>query len=688
MSRQRLAVLLCMALALVTVATSCAQPTPQVVEKEVTVVVEKEKQVVQTVVVEKEKLVEKPVVQTVVVEKEVTPVPTVEVTQYREAPQLAEMVARGELPPVEDRLPADPLVVEPLEEIGQYGGFWNFGQIGETAYPYWQTYDYEFFVRWDPQWSKVLPNLAASWSSSADASEWTFYFRKGLKWSDGAPFTADDVLFWYEDIASNTDITPAFPSTYMVEGEPVVVSKIDDYTVRFKFAAPYPLLLLRMAAMTGGHLYAPKHYLQQFHARYVDQAKLDNMARDAGFESWWQLFNDKNNIHTNVERPTMDAWQITVPSGEKTSKAERNPYYWKVDTEGNQLPYLDWVQWKAYGSRDALLLAALAGEIDIQHTYLRDSIENLALFEQNKDKGQFRIYYRREDKSNFAALFFNLAHRDPVKNEILNQKDFRIALSYATDREDVSQTVWRGLARPRQVAPWDEAAQYDVSTLAYQHLDYDPDKANDMLDELYPEKDSEGFRLGPDGNRISLVVLLDTRYPQNVDTMEIVKRNWEEVGIEIVLDVVAGDLNAERQTSGDFDIVCTRFTDCGGGFPLLQMRSWVPLTTGANGLPAAWGLWYESGGESGVEPPEAAKRCRELYEQALLEPDQERREALIQQIFDINAEEFWAMGIVGYPNSFGIVKNDMRNVPLEGPTGWTFPGPAPYNPCTFFRKTD
>ncbi len=672
------------ALVLLIVLSSCATATPQVIRE--TVVVEKEKVVKETVVVEKEKIVEKPVVQTVIMEKVVTPVPTVIMSQYKEAPMLAELVKAGKLPPVEERLPQEPLVVQPLEEIGQYGGRWLFGFITETAYPYWQTYDYEFFVRWDPQWTTVLPNLATSWESSADASEWTFTLRKGVRWSDGEPFTADDVMFWYEDIISNKQITPAFPSIYMAGGQPMQVVKIDNYTVKFKFAAPYPLLLLQLAAMTGGHTYAPKHYLMQFHPKYTDQATLDKLTKEAKFENWWQLFQSKNEVLDNVDRPTLDAWEITVPRGEKIAKAQRNPYYWKIDPAGNQLPYLDEVWWKAYGSRDALMLAAMAGEIDYQHTYIRDNIDDLALLEANKEKGQYRIYYANEDKANYAALLFNYAHKDPVKREILNNKDFRIAISLASDREDVSQTVWRGLAQPRQVAPWDNPDHYDVTRLATQYTKRDVVQANALLDKHYPQKDAEGYRLGSDGKRITITMLLDTRYAKNVDTAEILKKNWKDIGVELVLDVVSGELFGQRQDAGEFEIVCTRFTDNGGSYPILQMRLWAPVSTGQNGLSAAWAKWLESGGQSGAEPPDAAKKVYELYQQAKTEPDEAKRDALLQQIFDINAEEFWTIGIVDYPRSFGVAKNDFRNVPMDGPTGWTFPGPAPYNLATFFKK--
>jgi peptide/nickel transport system substrate-binding protein len=607
--------------------------------------------------------------------------------KYSEAPQFSELVKSGKLPAIEKRLPQEPLTIKPLEEVGQYGGKWTFGFATETTYPYWQTYDYEFFVRWNDTWTGVLPNLATKWTSSTDAKEWTFNLRKGILWSNGDPFTADDVLFWAEDIAGNKDVTPTFPARWATGGQPMKVAKVDDFTVKFTFAAPQPLFLYMMADMNGDHLYAPKNYLKQFHVKYTDEAKLTQAAKDAKFEKWSQLFLAKNDIHSNIDRPTLDAWHISVPKGGKVCRGDSNPYYWKVDTAGNQLPYLDYIEWKGYGTGDAVLLAGLAGELEYQHTYIRDKVENLALLEENKVKGNFDIFYVKEDKFGYPSIMFNLASKDSIKKEILNQKDFRIALSNAINRADLVKTLWRGLATPRQVAPWDENTEYNLKKLATQYLEYDVAKANTMLDKLYPKKDADGYRLGPDSKRISFVVLLSQPYPKVTDAMEIIKTAWKAVGVEISLKVEANDLFTQHQVANDWEIVATRFTD-GGMFPILNPVWWVPgSAVQANSLVPAWSDWIISGGKTGVEPSENAKKCNTLWRQALSEPDQAKRTALMQQVFDINADEFWTLGVADYPKSFGVVKNDFRNAPRDVRfTGWMFPGPAPYNTCTFFHK--
>ncbi|MGQ9553223.1 MAG: ABC transporter substrate-binding protein, partial [Anaerolineae bacterium] len=233
---------------------------------------------------------------------EATAVPS----KYGEAPMLAEMVKAGTLPPVEERLPKEPVVILVTEEIGQYGGIWHRVAVGPgDAGIINSRLSYECLFRWSVDGRGVVPNVAKGYGVSADAAEFTFYLREGMKWSDGKPFTADDFLFWYQDVLLNTDLTPSFPRWLRdpVNDEPMVLEKVDDYTFKIKFKSSYGLFIQMLAGPSAlGLTDYPAHYLKQFHPNYVDKEELDKKTKDAGFDNWWEFFGNKHSWQ-NPEHP-------------------------------------------------------------------------------------------------------------------------------------------------------------------------------------------------------------------------------------------------------------------------------------------------------------------------------------------------------------------------------------------------
>jgi len=291
-----------------------------------------------------------------------------------EAPALARGVKAGDLPPLAERLPKTPMVVEPTQAEGLYGGEWNTALSveqgaadGYNGAGYVMTYiGYEPLVRWDVKWKDVIPNIAESFEIDGDGREYVFELREGIKWSDGEPFTADDILFAYNDVMNNAELSPEGPPGMYVSGDkPGELEQVDDYTVRFVFAEPNGLFLQNLATPTGLSLVIrPQHYLKQFHANH--NPDVDRLVAEKGFSKWLELFMAMADCWENPELPTLHGWIVTIPAGDNTRMVtERNPYYWKTDPSGAQLPYIDKVNFTRYNSVDALLLAVLNSEIEM-----------------------------------------------------------------------------------------------------------------------------------------------------------------------------------------------------------------------------------------------------------------------------------------------------------------------------------
>jgi peptide/nickel transport system substrate-binding protein len=617
-----------------------------------------------------------------------------------EAPMLAERVAAGDLPPLEERLPANPAVVEPFEGPGQYGGTWHSGLRGgqDNAWLV-RIMGYDYLVRWDLNWETVIPNLAESFESNADATEYTFKLREGVKWSDGEPFTADDIVFWYEAVIADEEYEAIHPveSWLLAENEPVVVEKVDDYTVKFVFPAPNGLFLQRLATPSGDDpTRFPAHYCSQFHAKFNTE-NLDELVAENNATDWVNLFELKcgniegtpyDSMWYNADLPTLYAWEVTTPYGGNSTQvvAERNPYYWKVDDQGRQLPYIDRLEAEIGDDVQVLVLRALNGEIDMQDRHIA-SLDNKAVFADNMEASDYRFFDTIPSSMNTNAIAFNLTHKDPVKREIFQNKDFRIALSHAINRQEIIDVVYVGQGEPYQLAPRPTSPFYHEQ-LAKQYTEYDPDLANEMLDAIYPEKNADGIRLGPDGNPIAFNVEVDATQLDRINVLELIKGYWEAVGIQA--NIVAEDrsLLYTRKDGNEHDVAV--WGGDGGLDVILEPRWYFPFSM-ESWYAQAWVTWYNNPSGEGAltapeEPSAAAQQQMELYDQIKASGDAAEQAELMNQILDIAAEEFYAIGIsLGAPG-YGIVKNTFHSVPSPHPGAWLYPNPGPTHPEQYWME--
>lgn len=623
-------------------------------------------------------------------------------TSAKEAPILAELVAAGTLPPVEERLPANPLTVDVVESLGQYGGTWRSGLRGgqDTA---WLTriMGYDFLVRWNPEWTEVVPNFAESYEVNAEATEFTFKLREGAKWSDGEPFTADDILFWYEDVFAYPEYLALHPmdSMWMGGGEPVRVEKVDDYTVKFVFAGPNGLFMQRLATPSGaGPTRHPKHYCSQFHPKYnadnIDALIAENQATD-----WVNLYDLKcgnvpgtpyEAIWYNADLPSIHAWDVTTPYGGTSTQvvAERNAYYWKVDPEGRQLPYLDRLVAEIGEDVEVLVLRALNGEIDMQDRHIA-TLANKAVFADNMEAGGYHFFETIPSSMNQVAIALNLTHKDPVKREIFQNKDFRIALSHAINRQEIIDVVYVSQGEPYQLAPRPTSPFYN-ETLAKQYTEYDPDLANEILDGIFPDKNDQGIRLGPDGNPIVFDVELDATQAERIDTLGLVKGYWEAVGIQINVKPEDRSLMYTRKDGNEHDAVVWGGD---GGLDVILEPRWYFPSSGESLYAQAWQVWFTNPTGEGAltqpeEPPAPVKEQMDLYNQIKATGDPAQQDALMKQILEITQDQFFAIGIALPVQGYGIVQNNFHNVPSPHPGAWLYPNPGPTNPPQYWIEQE
>lgn len=605
---------------------------------------------------------------------------------YNEAPMLAEQVANGNLPPVDERMPHNPVLLTPIESVGIYGGSWNVGRVSGDYNFIARLLQYEGLVRWDVNWTKVIPNVAQSVETSDDSRTFTFRLREGMRWSDGAPFTADDILFWYEDVYLVEDLKPThFVFLNGMEDE-FTVTKQDDYTVVFTFDEPFGMFLQNMATMSGSmiSLY-PKHYLMQFHPRY--NPDIDQLIAEAGVATWVELFNlhrDGSITSMHPGTPALFAWVFeagTVISNDPGTSFEavRNPYYWKIDPEFNQLPYLDTVNFQVVADTQGVLDLALAGKIDSQDR----NVPGSAFTQENMSLGGYGKIQLVNTNSTASAFFFNQTSDDPIKREIFQNRDFRIALSYAINRPQLVD-LFGGNVVPTQPMPI-EGSVFHNEEYSTQYTEYNPALANEILDNIGYVRGDDGWRVGPDGNRIEIVVNYSA--DPNNPLLQQIGLEWQEIGIYVTYEWLErpqfdARYSPEKPEFNQYDVLVW---GAGGGYDTL-LFSTVYLPIPLNYYAPYWGIWYQDPqAPNAVEPPADVKRQFELYDQILATADEAQQTALMTEIIQISAEQFNVIGTVTPPPLYGILRPNFHNVPQFMYSSWTYPNPAPTNTSQYYK---
>lgn len=373
--------------------------------------------------------------------------------QYKESPLLHEQVEKGELPPVEERLPKEPAVVE-VDEIGVYGGTYAGAAFGPTSGQVdTECLRYQSILTIEKDLKTFKPNLIQSYEINDDSTEFTLHLREGMKWSNGDPFTTADWMFWHEDILLNTDVNAAVDAAYCSNGIPMVYEAVDDYTLVIKFEEPNPAFEITMARYSTGLIrsfFAPKEYLQQWHIKYNPDA--DKLAKEEGYESWILCFKDhldNSQAQKDCEAPDVFPWVLDRIDTNGNKFFARNPYYHVVDQEGNQLPYIDEQEAMIVQDKDVRNLKLISGEL---HAAGENPlpVADYTMLKENEAAGDYQVFLFANTRGSDCAFTFNITDQNPDLREVFTNVKFRQAMSHALDRNTINETLYYGKGDVRQ----------------------------------------------------------------------------------------------------------------------------------------------------------------------------------------------------------------------------------------------
>ena len=590
---------------------------------------------------------------------------------YIEPPYWRAQVSSGELPPIDERLPTTPAVAQ-LQQLGkqngQYGGALRM-LMGKTKdIRMMMVYGYARLVGYDREL-----NLRADLLQRFDAVDqraFTFYLRDNHRWSDGAPFTVEAFRYYWRDVVNNEDLYPfGLPSALLVDGEAPRVEFIDDTTVRYTWSKPNPYFLPALAAPRPLFLYAPGHYLKQFHANYAEPQALAAQIKQAGVRNWAGLHHRKNHPYKNdnPQLPVLQPWVNTTRPPAERFVFVRNPYYHRVDARGRQLPYIDEVLMHIAGS--SLIAAKVAaGEADLQGRYLR--LDDYTFLKKGEARNNYSVRLWRSGGGSQLALYPNLNSANPTWRALARERNFRRALSLGINRIEINQVIYFGLAREANNTVLEESPLYDARD-GEAWSQYDPLLANQLLDEIGLQKrDRRGIRLMQDGKPLEIILHTAGESTEETDVLELIGDSWQKLGIKLHTKPSQREVFRERVFAGDAMMSMWNGIDNGLASADMSPEEFAPTSQTQLQWPK-WGQHYESSGQVG-EPPAlpAAAELLALHRQWRNAAMPAEQAEVWRKILTIHRDEVFSIGLVRNVPQPIVVGNRLRNVPQSAIYSW------------------
>ncbi|HSI39317.1 MAG TPA: ABC transporter substrate-binding protein [Xanthobacteraceae bacterium] len=590
---------------------------------------------------------------------------------YSEAPDLAARVAKGELPPVAERLPKTPLVSDMLDRrrsIGRYGGEVRTLAAKARDLRYITVASYTRLVGYDEA-LKLRPDILEAVESEDDRVI-TFTLREGHRWSDGEPFTSEDFRYYWEDIANNPKLSPAGPpELFRAGGELPKVEFLDARHVRFTWSRPNPAFLPALAMPRPVFIYAPAHYLKKFHAKYTDEAALNKKAATKKLTSWAALHNKLEDPYeaSNVDMPVLDPWHIVTQAPAQRFIFERNPYFHRVDPEGHQLPYVDRVV--ADIAASSLFAAkANAGEVDLLSRGL--AMGDVPVLKEGERLHGYRTLLWPIARGSAFALYPNLTTEDPVWRTLLRDVRFRRALSLAIDRRTLNNALWFGLGIESNNTVMPESPLYSQSNRTAWAV-YRPEQANALLDQIgLTGRDDSDIRLLPDGRPLEILVEVAGDAADLIDALQITAEFWADIGVKLLVKPQDPSNLRQRSFAGRTVMVAAQGLDNALPTALMPPSELAPIRQDNPAWPQ-WGQYFETMGRSGEAPDIAgAKELLALYEHWLGTGDLDEKTRIWQDMLRLHADNQWIIGTVTAVLQPIVVSKRLRNIPETAVFSW------------------
>ncbi len=591
-----------------------------------------------------------------------------------EPPLIAELVASGDLPPMAERLPETPFV-DPLDKPwmrpGRHGGTLRLLMGGSRDVRQMVVYGYARLVGYRPDLT-LAPDILEKMEVE-DNRVFTMHLRPGHRWSDGAPFTSDDFRYWWEEVANNDQLFPAGPPVVLrADGELPKVEYPSKTMVRYTWPTPNPTFLDELAKARPLYIYAPSHYLKQFHADHADAAELEAKVKEAGVRNWAALHIRQGHLYKNrnPDLPSLQPWINSTRPPSERFVFKRNPFFHRVDKNGLQLPYIDKVV-VTIASSGLIPAKTGAGDSDLQARYLR--FDNYTFLKDAEKKQDFEVRLWNTGIGSRVTLFPNLNVEDPILRELFRDVRFRRALSLAIDRDEINQAVYFGLGRPGNNTLLSTSPLFDESYLK-RWANYDPEQASALLDELgLTERNDRGIRLLPDKRPLELIVESAGESTEETDVLELIRDSWQRVGVKLFTKPSQREVFYNRVFAGEAQFAVSKGLDNGVATPDMSPSEFVPITQDHLQWPK-WGQHYETRGRSGEAPNlRPGIELLELYKDWYAAPNTEARTKVWKQILEIHAEQVFTIGTVSAIPQPVVVNRRLHNLPKEGTYSW-YPG--------------